>query len=73
MLNVSVGDLVIRKIMGKNGTRMKVSSITQNRVFCNCPNVGELEFDLETGAEINSDLGWDADYSCSYLILPKTF
>jgi hypothetical protein len=53
MLNPVVGKFVTRFLAGTIPMRLRVTEVTATRVLC-----GGYEFDRETGAEIDDDLGW---------------
>lgn len=53
MMAVRVGDHVMRMLAGRIPMPLKVTAMTADRIIC-----GEWQFDRETGAEIDDDLGW---------------
>ena len=62
------GDTVLRWLGGCNSPMtLMVESITPNRIVC----VGGWEFDRETGAEVDEDLGWGPGGITGSYIEPK--
>ena len=64
MLNVKVGDIVTRFMGNKREVMMdlEVTSITNKLIVC-----GAWTFDRNNGAEIDEDLGWDANGTGSFI------
>jgi hypothetical protein len=56
------GDPVVRWLGGEIAMNLKITEVTDKRVVC-----GAWEFDRETGAEIDDDLGWGTGMSGSYI------
>lgn len=50
---IKVGQFVTRMIAGTIPMELRVTEITEDRIYC-----GGWEFDRATGAEIDDDLGW---------------
>ena len=63
MINVNVGDKVIRNLAGIE-LEFEVTDMRDGRIIC-----GPWEFDQKTGAEIDDDLGWgpNGTGSCIYV------
>lgn len=53
MIDIKVGDIVVRFIAGLIPQELKITEITDTLVKC-----GDWTFDLNTGAEIDNDIGW---------------
>ena len=54
LAEIAVGDFVLRWFVGiPKPMRLKVTQITADRIIC-----GAWEFDRQSGAEIDEDLGW---------------
>ena len=54
LAEIAVGDFVLRWFGGiPKPMRLKVTQLTADRIIC-----GAWEFDRQTGAEIDEDLGW---------------
>jgi hypothetical protein len=64
-----VGDFVSR-CLGKAPTpmRLKVSEVTADRIIC----AGGWEFDRQTGAEIDEELGWGPGRVTGSFIEPES-
>lgn len=58
-----VGDIVTRNMCGIK-TQLKITEITADKIVC-----GDWEFDKNTGAEIDEELGWNNERTGSYLEL----
>lgn len=52
---LKVGDTVTRMLAGEIEMKLTVTEITEHKIVC-----GHWEFDRDTGAEIDDDLGWGA-------------
>lgn len=65
---MNVGDTVTRMLAGTIPMTLRVSAITDTRIFC-----GPWEFDRETGAEVDDGLNWGPPpkQTGSYLVLPS--
>jgi hypothetical protein len=63
MINVIVGETVKRLLSGLVEMDLKVTEVTEDRIHC-----GDWEFDRETGAEIDEQLGWGPEYTGSYIV-----
>jgi hypothetical protein len=57
-----VGHFAIRNMVGII-MKLRITEITDSRIICD-----GWEFDRETGAELDDDLGWTREYTGSYLI-----
>jgi len=64
-LKTKVGDFVIRNMAGII-MKLKVSEITNDLIKC-----GPWEFDRQTGAEIDEDLGWDNNRTGSFITVTE--
>jgi len=54
LAEIAVGDFVLRWLGGiPKPMRLKVTQLTADRIICSA-----WEFDRQTGAEIDEDLGW---------------
>lgn len=63
--SVKEGDTVLRMLCGIP-MPLKVSKVTDKLIIC-----GSWEFDRNTGAEIDDELGWNNFHTGSVLRLPK--
>lgn len=61
--NAQVGDSVTRVLCGELKMPLKVTKVTESRIFC-----GMWEFDRVTGAEIDEELGWNEVATGSYIV-----
>lgn len=52
--DVKEGDTVIRLLSGLIPMELKVTKVTEEFIFC-----GDWTFDINTGGEVDTDLGWD--------------
>jgi len=59
---IKVGDVVTRSLCGIK-MRLRVTKV-DNLIHC-----GDWTFSLVNGMEIDEELGWNKDYSGSYLII----
>lgn len=57
MLNVKLGDTVVRMLAGAIPMKLVVSEVTEDIITC-----GDYTFDRKTGAEIDDELGWGPKY-----------
>lgn len=57
LTDLKPGDWVMRILAGTIPMRIRVTHVTEDRIYCGEPGTG-WEFDRETGAEIDYDLGW---------------
>jgi len=54
LAEIAVGDFVLRWFVGiPKPMRLRVTQLTADRIIC-----GGWEFDRQSGAEIDEDLGW---------------
>lgn len=53
MIDVKVGDVVVRWLAGTVPMELRVTSVEEGRIHC-----GPWIFDQATGAEIDDDLDW---------------
>jgi hypothetical protein len=62
---MKIGDTVIR-MLGDVPMKLRVTEITEERIIC-----GPWQFDRQTGAEVDEDLGWGPPplYTGSYIKL----
>lgn len=67
--HLKVGDRVVRMLAGKLPMDLKVTKVEGNIITC-----GWWTFDMETGAEIDEDLGWGPPpkWTGSYLVKEKS-
>lgn len=65
MFNVKVGDSVNRILAGSMKMPLTVTGITKTQIMC-----GPYVFDIETGAEIDPELGWNKYQSGSFIERP---
>lgn len=59
---VVIGDIVVR-YMGGVLMDLTVSDVTDDLIIC-----GDWEFDRETGAEVDEELGWGPAGTGSYIV-----
>ena len=68
LAEIAVGDFVSRWLGDAPiPMRLKVSEVTADRIIC----AGVWEFDRQTGAEIDEDLGWGPGTVTGSLIEPE--
>lgn len=61
--DVVVGDTVYRWFAGLSSPmQLRVTAVTPDRIVC-----GSWEFDRQTGAEIDEDLGWGPTWTGSFI------
>lgn len=61
--HLKIGDRVTRLLAGTIPQPLRVVEVREDRIVCG----GGWEFDRETGAEIDDDLGWGPHFTGSYL------
>jgi len=67
LAEIAVGDFVLRWFGGlPKPMPLKVTQLTADRIIC-----GAWEFDRQTGAEIDEDLGWGPDRITGSFIEPE--
>lgn len=68
MINVKVGDRVVRMLAGSIPMELRVTDVTDKLILC-----GEWTFDRQTGAEVDEYLGWGPPpaYTGSYIQVPQ--
>jgi hypothetical protein len=67
LAEIAVGDFVLRWFGGiPKPMRLKVTQFTVDRIIC-----GGWEFDRQSGAEIDEDLGWGPGTVTGSLIEPE--
>ena len=79
MLNVKVGDEVLRMLAGTLPMKLKVTGVTADRIiiavpgFESGPMADSWEFDRETGAEIDDRFDWGPPpkMTGSYIVVPS--
>lgn len=59
---LKVGDEVVRMLSGTIPMTLKVTEVTPERIVC-----GWWEFDIENGAEIDEELGWNRHMTGSFI------
>ncbi len=59
---MKIGDSVTRMLAGSIPMPLKITAIDDKFIHC-----GWWKFDKTTGAEVDEDLGWDANGTGSYL------
>jgi len=65
---IAAGDFVLRRFGGvPKPLRLKVTLVTADRIIC----AGGWEFDRQSGAEIDEDLGWGPGTVTGSLIEPE--
>lgn len=65
MDNLKVGDTVRRIIANLIPMDLTITKIDEKLIHC-----GDWTFDRVTGAEIDETLGWNSQFSGSYITLP---
>lgn len=65
MGNLKVGDTVQRTIANVVKMDLTITKIDEKLIHC-----GDWTFDRVTGAEIDEELGWNSQFSGSYITLP---
>ena len=59
---VQVGDTVTRMLAGAVPMPLKVTGVTEDRIYC-----GPWEFSRRNGAEIDEEMDWDEQHSGSFI------
>ena len=68
LAEIAVGDFVLRWFGGiPKPMRLKVTEVTADRIIC-----GAWQFDRQTGAEIDEDLGWGPGGVTGSFLEPET-
>ena len=67
MIDVEVGEEVVRYLAGKIAMRLKVTEVTEDLITC----AGGWTFDPATGVEIDEDLGWGPRYGVTGSFIEK--
>jgi len=61
---IQVGDTVTRLLAGEIPMPLKVTGVTEDRIYC-----GPWEFSRKNGAEIDEEMGWDEQNTGSFIKL----